>query len=357
MFDRTKIKKIFFISENRKGLVLNDRALLCDDKDEIIKEWKGNSIDLIKIKNSSWVAVVHREMGQIRDPRARRLAVTGENMFLPGKTELMHIDKLDDKPFIIPYGVSEGFFLNDQFLGFSGLRVIVCDFKKMNDYPLGMVYNASNFISLNDSLMMGTFQYGNDVGVLHLKNNTIYTTMTYPLKLKKICALTNDRFFAQAMTGELMVFFISEPRQVSLLRKICYFSLQRQVSFHSLFKEILLLPDSPIVLGRDPNNDLYVIHSETLQIRKIDLKIKEPILEINISENNRVIAVLESGNYLWLDDKILKDSYVHDIFLEETTQPTVLIDMMVNYTLDYVHLFKNSQKPEEKEYVPKKNMI
>ncbi len=354
MFDRSKIKKIFFISENRKAIVLNDRALICDEKNRIVKEWQGKDIDLLQIKNQPYVVFTQRNVDPPRDPRARRNAITGliHDTFFPGQTALMHVDKLEE-PLQIPYAVSQMVFMNNKFFGFSCLGMITTNLKEWSATYSGIVHGASDFVPLNHEYMMGLSKLSGrgEVEILHFGGSSLISTLSSSLYLKKICVLTNDQFLAQAKTGELIIYSISKSQRNLLI------DLQKQVSFNVFFEEWLLLPDSKIVLGRAADKNLYVIHSETLQVREIDIKAKEPIIELNISENNRVVAVLESGNFLFLDDKILKHSYANEIFLEETTQPTVLIDMIVNYAADYGHLFKNIKKPEEKQYSSKQNMI
>ncbi|HEX2548900.1 MAG TPA: hypothetical protein VHM20_03665 [Gammaproteobacteria bacterium] len=345
MFDRSKIKKILFISENRKGIVLNDAVLICDEKDNILREWKGKNGDLIKIKNHPIVAYVHHVDSPLRRPFMRRNAIIEENLFANGHTHLMHIDQWEKPICAIPYAFSHLMLLNQKYIGISGLRVVIQHAHALYHPPRAIGF-AQNYVPINDNYFI--MQTHDGAQVKFEKRGRILDDFVIHSQLSKVCVLRNDRFLAQDVNKVIMIFDLNATQKMKVIHS--------RPNIPS-FEEIIMLPDSDIVLARDQVQNLYLMDTQTLQIQKIFCHINQGIRELALSEKNRIIAVLEDGSYLNIGEKILAHSPMQVLLHQETSLATVLIDKIVKFAGDYHHFFQIAKKPMENHYLARKNML
>jgi len=123
--DNRKIKKVFFISENRKAICTEEKIDICDNKDNIEKTFESKYSNLFKVKNSDLLAYVEYKPIKPRDPRARRNALTGRDLMGNGKTLLIDAEKLtvvEEIPCLLinPIALLE----NKVIVGLCGLHVV-----------------------------------------------------------------------------------------------------------------------------------------------------------------------------------------------------------------------------------------
>ncbi len=341
--DNRKIKKVFFISENRKAICTKEKIDICDNKNNIEKTFESKNCDLFKVKNSNFLAYIEYEPIKPRDPRARRDAITAHDLIGKGKTTLIDAETLTvveeiPHPLINPVALQE----NKVIVGLCGLHVVsyVRESKILykDDHP--MFCNNRDFFVLSDTHFGVLNIYSLHPGISTLNVFYFKDHRNQPpdfigdcLYVCGIFPLMNGQFFMHSHKDGVFKMGIYEyDNRLTAIREIV-------CSHYIIFSELLLLSDNVTLIGRSKDNIFYLIDTNTFSIETLPLKL-DSIVQMALTHNGNLIGVKQDGQYLDLDQCILKYSQTRAILYRDTDFPVEMINIITGYEGSYRRFFE-----------------